>query len=144
MRITWPDHCNTLQHSCDVGIVNANHVAMSLQHIATHCKTVQDECDVRMRITYQDAATHCNTLQHTAANQVARLYNTLQHTATHCNTLQHTATHCNTLERITWPDLVLVRGLQRVEYQIKYKSTHVFERSYHTSAKMVSSDFITW
>jgi len=25
-------------------------------------------------------------------------WDTLQHTATHCNTLQHTATHCNTLQ----------------------------------------------
>ena len=27
-----------------------------------------------------------------------RKYNTLQHTAIHCNTPQHTATHCNTLQ----------------------------------------------
>ena len=35
--------------------------------------------------------TSFDTLQHTATH-----CNTLQHTATHCNTLLHTATHCNT------------------------------------------------
>ena len=56
------------------------------------------------------SATHCNALQHTAtrvecgrvANGTAGScnirYNTLKHTATHCDTLQHTATHCNTLQ----------------------------------------------
>ena len=34
-----------------------------------------------------------DTLQHTATH-----CNTLQHTATHCSTLQHTAAHCNTLQ----------------------------------------------
>ena len=43
--------------------------------------------------TLQHTATHCNTLQHTATQ-----CNTLQPTATHCNPLQHTATHCNTLQ----------------------------------------------
>ena len=36
--------------------------------------------------TLQHTATHCNTLH------------SLQHTATHCNTLQHTATHCISLQ----------------------------------------------
>jgi len=49
--------------------------------------------------TLQHTATHCNTLQN-----IANPRNTLQHTATHtmhrtathCNTLPHTATHCHT------------------------------------------------
>jgi len=36
--------------------------------------------------TLQQIATHCNTLQHT--EHIATHCNTLQHTATHCNTLQ--------------------------------------------------------
>jgi len=46
--------------------------------------------------TLQHTATHCSTLQHTATH-----CNTRQHTAIHCNTLQYTATHCNTLQYTT-------------------------------------------
>ena len=69
----------------------------------------------RICIIYQSlqhTATHCNTLQHTATH-----CNTLRHTATHCNTLQNTATH--RLERCTIPRLekskrTLTSTLQRM------------------------------
>ena len=63
----------------------------------THeCTHMSDELVSRVSVymfsyvynSLQHTATHCNTLQHTATH-----CNTLQHTATHCNTLQHTATH---------------------------------------------------
>jgi len=135
MQITWPCHCNTLQRTAERCMTNVTSGCES------RVKTLQDAAT-------QHTATHCqhiaNTLQHTATHCSKPSSKTPQHTATYYNTLPHAATHCNALERITWPDIVLVRGLQRVEYQIKYKSTDVFERSYHMSAKMVSSDFITW
>jgi len=54
--------------------------------------------------TLQHTATHCNTLK-----EIANQHSTMdclelplsKHSATHCNKLQHTATHCNTLQRST-------------------------------------------
>jgi len=106
-------HCNTLQHTT----AHCN----TLQHTTAHCNTLQytaTHCN-----TLQHTAAHCNTLQHPATHlthichtstlggQNERFhgclcaavashsggYNTMQHTATHCNTLQHSATRCNTL-----------------------------------------------
>jgi len=88
----------------------------TLQHTATHGNTRQHTATHGN--TRQHTATHCNTLQRIvsfcrmrrlmwhmlATSRLADigkrkwLFNTLQHTATHCNTLQHTATHCNTLQ----------------------------------------------
>jgi len=42
--------------------------------------------------TLQHTVTHCNSLQHTATH-----CSTVQHSATQCNTVQQTATHFNTL-----------------------------------------------
>ena len=88
-------HCNALQHTAQGTATHCN----TLQHIATLCKTLQH------------IATHCNALQkdniadlrnnaHFSRISILfeNLYNTLQHTATHCNTLQHSATHYNTLQ----------------------------------------------
>ena len=47
--------------------------------------------------TLQHSATHCNTLQHTTAWVTRRIIR-LQHAATHGNILQHTAAHCSTLQ----------------------------------------------
>ena len=50
----------------------------------------------RVAETHDQNATHCNTLQHTAAH-----FSTLQHTATHYIALQRIATHWNTLQFTT-------------------------------------------
>ena len=124
-------HCNTLQHIDILGEhgFHSRHAAAhcnTLQHlnmldgqgyhlqITQHTKTLnpkphsvyitplfwyvssQQICWVGKVIIYDTlyhTATHCNILQHAATR-----CNTLQHTATHCNTLQHTATYCNTLQ----------------------------------------------
>jgi len=45
-----------------------------------------------------------NTMQHTATHCA-----TLQCTATHCNTLHYTATHCNTLQYTAFVTHILVK-----------------------------------
>ena len=59
-------------------------------------------------------ASSTNTLQHTAT--LCTHYNTLQHTATHCNTPQHTATHCNTLRHAA---PLILRFLTPAEHHMK-------------------------
>ena len=60
----------------------------------------------RLCNTLQHTATHCNT-QHSATTWDTCFFegtthcNTLQQTAKNCNTLQNTATHCNTLQHTT-------------------------------------------
>ena len=111
-------HCNTLQHA-------ATH-CNTLQHTATRCNTLPRRwrlgrgAHAQRVLPLQHSAatnsvTHCNTLQHRRrigrgvhAQRVLPLqhtatlcFNTLQHTATHCNTLQHTATQVETRARGT-------------------------------------------
>ena len=88
--------CSVLQVRCNV-----------LQCVAecycatTYCNTKSHEHDTTFNVivtrkmynTLQHTATHCTILHHTATH-----CNTLQHTATHCSTLQHTAAHCSTLQ----------------------------------------------
>jgi len=52
--------------------------------IRSWCQNV-NQCRFSVYESVQHTATHCNTLQHSATH-----YNTLQHTAAHCNILQHT------------------------------------------------------
>jgi len=111
-------HCNMLQHTFAIG---AGNFERSGEDWDAKNGCFQKGCDCSM---LQHTATHynnCNALKHTVT-----LYNTLQHTATHCNTLlrvmlekwsgqvrigmrkmdgfrtfvrmQHTVTHCNTLQ----------------------------------------------
>ena len=90
-------HCNTLQHTAtrcntlQLAATRCNTLQHTLQHTRRHHVRAQPRVQVRHVIAphYQRPqrhthATHCNTLPHTATR-----YNSLQHTATHCNT------HCN-------------------------------------------------
>jgi len=107
-------HCNTLQHTA-TRCNTLHHNAAPLRHIATQYKALQPKPggalgDVFPNVSGALKLAHYNTLQHTAThcnlNQVghsatfSRMFQAYSnwHTATHCNTLQHTATHCNTLQ----------------------------------------------
>ena len=85
--------------------MNSN--TMKLQKTTAHCERIGQETSfgiARLCNTLHHTATHCNTLQHTATH--AWHCKTLQHTASYCNTvakycrtLQHPATQCDHIGR---------------------------------------------
>jgi len=105
-------HCAKLSYIRGYFVVQCGAVWCSvLQCVAVCCSVLQ--CagaqatpNFRMATTSKLPKLLYNTLQHTATHcgamvwqpRVGSLNNTLQNIATHCNTLQHTATHCNTLQ----------------------------------------------
>ena len=108
----WPRHCNTQQHTTTHRNTPQHTVAHATHHntpqrTVTHQKSLQQPSELCK--TLQHTATHSlrSSLASTACMAEAASYNTLQHTATHCNTLQHAATHCNTLQHtayvLPWP-----------------------------------------
>jgi len=123
--------CNTQKHT-------ATHTATKLKHNATQChryiRSSHGRVDELLHLTLQQTETLCSTLQHILQHILQRIrsvftltcrcnsctlhFNTLRHTAAHCNTLQHiygetsnglvdellhltlqqTAAHCSTLQ----------------------------------------------
>jgi len=70
-----------------------------MQHTETRCNTLQHTYSSEQYTRYQDMrAARIKTLAH---KDTATYFNTLQHTAIHCNT--H-ATHCNTLQHTHSPE----------------------------------------
>jgi len=116
--------CDKLQHTATYfnTLQRVSDAAACTDLPASHCTTLAPHCN---------STSHCNALQHTSTShialqqhcnstsdcnniflyapdsfpphheEIAGLYNTRQHTATHCDILQHTATHCNTLQHTT-------------------------------------------
>ena len=74
----------------------------TLQHAATRCNTHLEEWEAHEQDEIETRKVADEWSQHTYSNETRiwthlNTFNTLQHTATHCNALQHTATLCNTL-----------------------------------------------
>ena len=112
--------CNLCAHS-EVHVVCLQIVqsAAFMRERETHTRALVHTLTQEKYFSQKSAATHCTTLQHTATRCITlrhtcthtgphsypkeislanKFFNTLQHTATHCNTLQHTAAHCSTLQ----------------------------------------------
>jgi len=91
-------HCNTLQHTVCVHIIDILVVKHPVDTRADQKDLYHLEGTAATRCnTLQHAATRCNTRIHCNKERSIQFWRSrLQHTTTYCNTLQHTATHCNT------------------------------------------------
>jgi len=106
-------HCNTLQHAAthcreqtlyavtnqherqtntkDKPTRKTNQHEISREHVKITCVTSAVCC-----LRHKCCVLHVSQVLCVACVTSVPVYNTQQHTATHCHTLQHTTKHCNT------------------------------------------------
>ena len=82
-----------------------------------------------LKATHPAWLANCRPMAH------AHIYETLQHTATHCNTLKHIATYCNTMQHFE----TLCSTLQHTATHCPLMTNaHIYETRQHTATRCIT------